>query len=498
MPQLEISNEGIKYYASLVSYYSVFRLQQLDPWLVYLYLLCFVTHRYHQCHDHLLTCFIHTVSRSIEDAKAATKEQIYTQRMERNADMPKVGQILKLFTSNQISAATPFQTVRDSAFAILDCHKLDSLADYISTTVHVDELALHWAHVEGQAKRLKRHLRPILMAVDLTATRADAPLMEALQFLKTTIAKGRSLGQTAPDSFPTQFMPVRLKRYRYTPDESGQRRLIGDRYEVLVYRQLRNALESGDLFCHDSVRFRSFEDDLISDQDWQDKERMIVQRGLLILLQPIQDHLAALECQLEARIVAVNQRIAASQNPHFTIKRRGDRTRWTLQYPHGSESVNHGVFDTLRPLDIGSLLHFVNQACPFLACFEHVLGRYVNQTLDERVIRACLIAWGTNMGLGRMGEGITRSSLRGLIPLFALGRPRGSEARIQCGDRHWCEPWSGSQDYRIRLTECMRCLALQTLFPRRDIPSISRRTNESPEAAQLHSSVFLRTVVRHR
>ena len=63
---------------------------------------------------------------------------------------------------------TPFQTVRDKAFAILDRHKLDSLADHISTKVHVDELALHWAHVEEQASRLKRHLGPILMAMDVT------------------------------------------------------------------------------------------------------------------------------------------------------------------------------------------------------------------------------------------------------------------------------------------------------------------------------------------
>jgi TnpA family transposase len=404
VPQLEISNEVIKYYASLVSYYSVFRLQQLDPWLVYLYLLCFVTHRYQQYHDHLLTCFIHTVTQSIEEAKADVKEQLAVQRLERNTDMLKAGQILKLFTSDQIAATTPFQTVRDKAFAILDRHKLDQVADYISTKVYVDEQALQWAHLERQAKRLKRHLRPILMAVDLTATRADAPLMAAVQFLKTTFAKGRSLGQVASDTFPTQFMPVRLKRYLYAPDESGQKRLIDDRYEVLVYQRLRNALESGDLFCRDSVRFRSFEDDLISDQDWQDKERVIAQSGLLILLQPIQDHLAALERQLEARIVAVNERIAAGENSHFQVKRRGDHTRWTLQYPRGSEPINHPMFDTLRSLDIGSLLHFVNQACSFMACFEHVLGRYVTQMVDEHVIRACLIAWDTNMGLGRMGE----------------------------------------------------------------------------------------------
>ena len=39
LPHLSISNENIKYYASLVTYYSVFRLCQLNEWLVYVYLL---------------------------------------------------------------------------------------------------------------------------------------------------------------------------------------------------------------------------------------------------------------------------------------------------------------------------------------------------------------------------------------------------------------------------------------------------------------------------
>jgi TnpA family transposase len=36
--------------------------------------------------------------------------------------------------------------------------------------------------------------------------------------------------------------------------------------------------------------------------------------------------------------------------------------------------------------------------------FEHVLGRYVKQEVDGLTLTACLMAWGTNMGLGRMGE----------------------------------------------------------------------------------------------
>jgi len=31
--------------------------------------------------------------------------------------------------------------------------------------------------------------------------------------------------------------------------------------------------------------------------------------------------------------------------------------------------------------------------------FDHVLGRYAKQTADDRHIIACLVSWGTNMGL---------------------------------------------------------------------------------------------------
>jgi TnpA family transposase len=49
------------------------------------------------------------------------------------------------------------------------------------------------------------------------------------------------------------------------------------------------------------------------------------------------------------------------------------------------------------------VLHFVHRHCQFLDAFDHVLGRYVKQEADDHVLIACLIAWATNMGLGRMG-----------------------------------------------------------------------------------------------
>jgi hypothetical protein len=63
----------------------------------------------------------------------------------------------------------------------------------------------------------------------------------------------------------------------------------------LVYLLLRRRLESGDIFCRESVRFRSFEDDLLDDQCWQAKDTLIADTGLPLLQQPIEEHLAR-EC----------------------------------------------------------------------------------------------------------------------------------------------------------------------------------------------------------
>jgi len=76
----------------------------------------------------------------------------------------------------------------------------------------------------------------------------------------------------------------------------------------------------------------------------------------------------------------------------------------TVQYPRDSEPVNHPFFDALPQMDISSVLHFANRQCRFMEAFSHVLGRYAKQEADDRTMRACLIAGGTNMGLGRMGQ----------------------------------------------------------------------------------------------
>ena len=75
------------------------------------------------------------------------------------------GQVLKLFTDDTIATNTPFQTVQDTTFVILERQKLVDIANHIAANATFDETAHQWDHVEKLSGQFKGHLRPILLMV---------------------------------------------------------------------------------------------------------------------------------------------------------------------------------------------------------------------------------------------------------------------------------------------------------------------------------------------
>jgi hypothetical protein len=203
LPELGISNENVKYYASLVGYYSVFRLKQLNEWIAYVYLSCFVYYRYQRVHDNLINTFLYNVKHYSDEAKGAAKERVYECHIESNQNMKKAGQVLKLFTDDTIPTETPFQIVQSMAFALLERQKLMDIANQIATNAKFDETAFQWEHIDKLAGQFKRNLRPILLMVNFATSLIHDPLIKAINFLKQAFLKGRPLGQYSSDALPT-------------------------------------------------------------------------------------------------------------------------------------------------------------------------------------------------------------------------------------------------------------------------------------------------------
>jgi hypothetical protein len=281
LPILEVSDDNIKYYAVFVEYYSIFSIRWFNNLLAYIYLICFVYHRYQQINDNLTNTFIYHVRKYEAAAKLASKTSIYELKMESNQQLGNTGKILDLFVDGKISDETPFGEVRQLAFSLLPKNKFPMVTTYVSKT-GFDQAELEWKASEELAPTFKKNIRPILMSLDFASTSKKDSLIDAVSFLKLKIEEKKAFSGVVPDLFPKDFINRKLRRYIIKNKKDkvhGSSRKFTEirtnRYEFLVYSLLRQRLYSGDVYICDSLRFRSFEDDLIDDKQWQNKAQLI-------------------------------------------------------------------------------------------------------------------------------------------------------------------------------------------------------------------------------
>ena len=408
-----LSNESVKYYASLVQFYTVYKLQRMAAPTTRLYLLCFAYHRFRQINDNLVDAFIHLVDQYEKQAKLASETAAMKAMIEASTNLQAAGQVLNLFIDPSIPDNTPFSKVKQKAFSLLEPKRFALVSDYMRN-IEFDKTAFEWSYYGTLQYKFKLNLRHLFCNLDFVGMIDDAPLLEAVAFLQELLRQGKSPRQAKPADFPTGVIAKGAQRYMYSAAEKRKdKRLDVDRYEFLVYRLLRNALEAGNVYVRDSNDFRSFEDDLISAERWVDKEAILREIGAPILLVPIQETLAAFRKELEAKFKRVHERIENGDNKHIKVTGTGDKRRWSLVYPTEEEPINSPFYGPLPGIGIADLLWFVAEKTDFLSAFTHVLERYVKQEADPRLILACIVAMGTNMGLWKMAEvsGLSYSSL---------------------------------------------------------------------------------------
>jgi hypothetical protein len=294
-----VSNESVQYYASLVQVYTVYKLQRMARAITRLYLLCFASHRFRQINDTLTEAFLHLIDHYENQAKRALTEA--------SEALHAAGRVLSLFVDGSIPGDVPFAIVQEQAFAMLDPARFPLVSDYMCN-IAFDKTACEWACSTTLSPTFKRNLRHVFCDLDFAGRVEDAPLLEAVMFLQHLLRQGQSPRQTPPSTFPTTVIPKALQRYLFTAVEGKrtEKPLEVDRYEFLGYRLLRNALEAGDVYVQDSTECRRFEDDLISDTRWQEKDAVLREIGAPIVLTPIHETLTALRETLDAKFTAVN------------------------------------------------------------------------------------------------------------------------------------------------------------------------------------------------
>lgn len=355
LAQAGLSAESGKYFASLVKFYTVYKLQRMPVATARLFLLCFAYHRFLQINDNLIEAFVHLVDQYESEAKSAAETAMQQAFIDATANLKAAGQVLTLFIDKSIGEDVPFAQVKEKAFSLLQPEQFAVVADYMRN-IAFDKLAYQWNYYETLSGAFKRNLRHLFCELTFAGRVEHAPLMEAVSFMQDLLRQGKSPRQTKVSAFPTAIIPKNLNRYLYVVGDGKKKLLNADRYEFLVYRQLRNALEAGDIYVHDSTEFRRFEDDLISDDRWKNKDVILREIGSPILLTPIEMLLDQFHDAIEDKFAAVNQRIIDGENQHIKVRGAEAKRRWKLLYPSAEESTNHPFYGQLPGVGIADLL----------------------------------------------------------------------------------------------------------------------------------------------
>lgn len=295
-----LSNESVKYYASLVQFYTVYKLQRMAEPTTRLYLLCFAYRRFRQINDNLIDAFIHLIDQYEKQAKLASEAAAMQAMTEASANLKAAGRVLNLFIDKSIPDSAPFSMIKEKAFSLLEPERFALVSDYMCN-IEFDKTAFEWSYYGKLQHKFKLNLRHLFCNLDFAGLIEDAPLLDAVAFLQDLLRQGKSPRQAKPADFPTAVIAKSVQRYMYTTTAKRRdKRLEVDRYEFLVYRLLRNALEAGNVYVRDSNDFRSFEDDLINAERWKEKDAVLHEIGAPILLAPIQETLTAFRTELES------------------------------------------------------------------------------------------------------------------------------------------------------------------------------------------------------
>lgn len=133
VPKLGISQQNLRYYASLASFYTVYDLRRLRPEQTQLYLLCYAWLRYRQLTDNLVDALAYHMKQLEDACSAAAKKSLDADQLRRQQETAQVGRLLSLYVDDTVADTMPFGDVRQRAYTIMPREALQSAAQRMSS-----------------------------------------------------------------------------------------------------------------------------------------------------------------------------------------------------------------------------------------------------------------------------------------------------------------------------------------------------------------------------
>ena len=147
----------------------------------------------------------------------------------------------------------------------MDKSEYKPTADYIDG-VSFNEKHEIWEHYAYISNRIKKYCRPVIRYLDLEYDKSAAPIEEVITFLKGELSKKKiSLTKALQSNLPTTFIKKGDGKYIRSKIDG---KIVYDinKYEIYAYLTLSKAINSGKVYCNESIKYKSLKSDLLSDE----------------------------------------------------------------------------------------------------------------------------------------------------------------------------------------------------------------------------------------
>lgn len=398
LPSLAISQQNIDYYASLAHFYTATELMEFSAEQRGLYLLCFVWQRYQKITDNLVTAFCYHIKHFDDSLKVGLSNHRIQKYKQQRKQAKKVAKLLDLFIDDSLDDIMPYGKIRKKAFKILPKEAIIALSVKFSE-LNESEQAVRWKIFDTVSSRFRRHLRPLFLQLDLIAEIKDNQWAQAIQTIKQRFNNQQQL--SIKDQQLVKLVPKRLANYLLSTDNDKNTTINPERYEYWFYRQCREQLLDGNLYLNDSVRHRSFESELLTnDATAAALKHLTVGK----FQEPIGKVLDELEQELNSIWPIFDRKLKKDEFKHLQYdKARDQLSTKKIIYEKDPESQDQ-FYRQLPACNIINVLQFVNEQCGFLQAFTPLQSRYAKKIPVENELFAVIMSQAMNHGLNTMAD----------------------------------------------------------------------------------------------
>lgn len=414
---LELSQGNMAYYASIIQHGSIYKVRRFPKWQSLLYLVCYLYFRYRDTNDKLITSFCYLVRKHNEAAKASAKQRVSEEIEVVRKKLKCAGNILKFFVDDDISDKTEFGDIRQDAFAVISKDELQLISKHL-TENDFDLIGYQWEYTDKQARKTANSLRRLFIAIDIECDASQKILADQISSSKAELDTERKLKTTDRNLIRKSDIPYLI----------NEEQVDIKRFEFYLYSRVFKMLDVGKVYVTESEKNKRLEDDLLTNDDWLNKQSIINKTGLYRLIAPINQTLIDLETQLNAQIERVTVGISEDANDFVKQQPRSKQLAWSLANKRWKEDVDNPIYSQIQHMGIIEIMNYVNRKTGFLSAFNNISSRKSNIRAKDDDLIACLFGNGANYGIYKIATVSDRSigTLRTVNDSFVRPETTGS------------------------------------------------------------------------